>query len=213
MSRIGKIAVVITIAILIILSAVWTINYISTREVIINFKNVSKVGIYNKENKLQKEVSKSGQSIRLGPGKYTANYTATKDYSSGSQNFNVSGNTNVEINPAYSDEKLQELLKSQQNEIHSVLSASLKGINQYIIQPGKLYSHGDWYGTVLVYNGDNPYYADSLRVVMHKVKGSWKLVNTLPDIVVSKAIYPGIPNDILDKINRLPSVIQAKYFD
>lgn len=213
MSRISKIAVVITVAILIILSAVWTINYISTREVIINFKNVSKVGIYNKENKLLKEMSKSDQSIRLSPGKYTATYTAAKDYRSGSQNFNVSDNTTVEIKPVYSDEKLQELQKSQQNEINSVLSTSLRGINQYIIQPGELYSLGDWYGTVLVYNGDNYYYADGLRVVMHKVKGSWKIVNNPPDIVVSKANYPEIPNDILNKINHQPSNIQDKYLD
>jgi hypothetical protein len=213
MSRTNKIAVAIIIAILITIGAVWTINYMSTRQVTINFSNVSKLGIYNKDNKLINEVSKSGQNLRLSPGKYMANFTATKDYSSGSQNFNVSGNTTVEINPAYSEEKLQELLKSQLGEIHSVLSASLSGINQYIIQPGTLYSHGDWYGTVLTYNGDDPYSADSVRVVMHKANGSWKLVNNLPDIVVSKAIYPQIPDDILDKVNHLPSIIQAKYFD
>lgn len=213
MSRISKIAVVITIAILIILSAVWTINYISTRKVTINFKNVSKVGVYNKENQLQKEISKSGQSVRLSPGKYIATYTATKGYSSGSQNFNVSDNTTVEIKPIYSDEKLQELLKSQLGEINSVLNTSLSGINQYIIQPGKLYSMGDWYGTILIYNGDDYYNTDSLRVVMHKAKGSWKIVNNPPDIIVSKASYPEIPNDILDKINHLSSNIQAKYLD
>lgn len=213
MSRISKIAVVITITSLIILGVIWTINYISTRAVTINFNDVSKVGVYNKENQLLKVVSKSGQNIRLGPGKYKATYTATKGYSSSSKNFTVSDDTTVEIKPVYSDEKLQELLKSQQNEINSVLSTSLRGINQYIIQPGELYSLGDWYGTILIYNGDNYYYADSLRVVMHKVKGSWKIVNNPPDIVVSKANYPEIPNDILDKINHQPSNIQDKYLD
>ena len=71
-------------------------------------------------------------------------------------------------------------------------------MNSYKIKYGKLYITGDWFGGKLVNSKDLE--ADKLQVVLYKNNGKWEVM-TIPDISLSKDVYPDIPSSILEELN------------
>lgn len=102
---------------------------------------------------------------------------------------------------AYTDKKLDELLVVEEPSIKAVIQAKYPAqLSVYSVGNGKLYKNGQWYGAKLVPNDPNTY--DTLRIILKKDRGTWHIMTTPPEIVISQPIYPNIPLDILTDLNN-----------
>lgn len=120
----------------------------------------------------------------------------------GAVNFDITNDTQFVVDPTYSREVLNTELNLQQTTIHNTIKQTYSLIDQnYTIQQGKLYNHGQWYITTLTdkrATNRNPF--DTYRIVALNENGTWQTV-TKPELVLSAIDYPGIPKNILTAIN------------
>jgi len=110
----------------------------------------------------------------------------------------------IDIKPQYSDEKLQLMLVQELPAITEAIRKTYQDISSYYTQePGWLYEKGEWYATKLKYVGQGDIFKnDTLRIILHKESGVWKVITLPPDIVISHVLYPQIPREILIDINN-----------
>lgn len=98
---------------------------------------------------------------------------------------------------------LGEQLKKEQKTILGVLTAKYPKIKtEYVINQGKLYDQGQWYGTTLTYRGKDTMNRDTLRVLMQKKDGIWVVRTTPPAPLLSTIEYPDVPKSVLHAINE-----------
>lgn len=98
---------------------------------------------------------------------------------------------------------LNEKLKTEESTIVSVLTANYPKITiDYIVNPGKLYDQGEWYGTTLTYKGNDSMNRDTLRVLMQKKQGIWSIRTTPPQPLLSTVEFPDVPKSVLQSINK-----------
>lgn len=72
----------------------------------------------------------------------------------------------------------------------------------YVIEAGKLYDQGKWFGTTLTYKGADNENRDTLRVLLQKKGDTWKLRTTPPRPLLFAKDFPDVPVSILKKINQ-----------
>lgn len=97
---------------------------------------------------------------------------------------------------------LETQLEKDRQAILEILHKDFPAISLYTINPGKLYDRGDWYATTLTYIGSDRNNRDTLRLVMQKQSGMWKLITKLPQPLLSAVEYPQVPKAVLDDINK-----------
>lgn len=192
----------------------------SQQTITVKYKNISKVTIQKigeGSRSLEKETTykKSGEKIKVSKGRYLLKYTGSDGYTSDYKNFDVANKPiYISLNPDYSEDRLSSILEGEFEGIKAALSAKYQNIDNYIIQKGKLYKEGQWYGTTLQYNGDDLFNYDTLRLVMGKRGGAWQLVTDPPNIVLNSKDYPNIPIDVLRDVNNVQNTPFAiKYID
>ena len=116
--------------------------------------------------------------------------------------FDITNDTTFIVDPTYNLEALNTELEIQQTAIHNAIKQTYSLIGQnYTIQQGKLYNHGQWYITTLTdkrSSNRNPF--DTYRIVALNENGVWRTM-TKPELVLSAIDYPGIPKNILTAIN------------
>ena len=184
--------------------------FLSLRVVTVNFQNVSRVDIYKtkkldsgKDQDPYKTILTSGEEIKIPKGDYTAYYQANKGYESKYQEFSFDDDYILDIKPNYSEDKLNEILNQQINNLNRTIESYSSNISsQYTIQKGQLFDNGNWYGTTLVYKGDDYFNNDTLRVVLKKNGNTW-VVAGKPSIYFNKFDYANIPKNILSEVNTL----------
>lgn len=93
------------------------------------------------------------------------------------------------------------LLKEQPAIDLAITSAYPQLASLYVVEPGKLYHDGTWYGTTLTYIGSDEMNRDTLRLLMHKKDGTWKVRSMPPSIVLRAADYPDAPKSIIQDLN------------
>ncbi len=97
-------------------------------------------------------------------------------------------------------------LSEEISAIHSLLSNKYPLTKtDYTITGEKLYRN-QYYGAILIYHGRDNMNRDSLRVLMQKSDGEWKLLSTPPTIILSAPDYPSVPKPVLSDINRSVSL-------
>lgn len=100
-------------------------------------------------------------------------------------------------------EELDTQLTAELPAISSVLSAAYPTIaSDYIINRGKLYHKGEWYGTTLTYKGTDIDNRDTLRVLMQKKDTVWTIRSTPPQPLLTSKAVGDVPKDILKDINQ-----------
>lgn len=200
-----KIVLLSIIGIALLVAGIVTFQYFqSSRYVTVNFTNVKEVTLV-KYRTLEKvsTIEKSGDTIRIDKSvRYKLSYIGNDGYATGSVEIE-SGKTKVDIKPYYSDEKLSTMLDATTlNDIRSVITTAYpKAIKNYTIEKGKLHHFGEWYTTSLVYKKGYSFDSDTLRVVLQKVSGEWRIVAT-PNITLDRFTNPTVPVDILREINN-----------
>ncbi len=194
--------------------------FMSTVNLELKHKNISELYLVekqeyekNRDTKKVKKITLSQTEVRLKKAQYVAVYTGSPGYANGTMGINLdSTDKKLEINPTYSEEKLNSILDSETTNITSVIKAGVFNIDQYLIQKGKLYDFGEWYATTLLYNGADEFNADTLKIVLKKDVNTWKIITNPPQIILSKHLYKEVPDHILDDINNNQKPkIQFKY--
>lgn len=98
---------------------------------------------------------------------------------------------------------LTKQLAVEEPEILKVINTNYPQIaTSYVINKGKLYGDGSWYGTTLTYTGTDTMSRDTLRILMQKQGDDWKLLTTPPQILLSTVEFPDVPKEILKDINQ-----------
>jgi len=215
----------------IFLSAIAVYSFMVLRgsyvELVIDYKNVSKVSIYElgdqqhgdgKKDKPETDsgivLKTSGEATRLKKGlSYIVYYNGAPGYENNELVIpNLNSDKRLVIYPYLSRDELSRRLVSETPAIHQALKQKFPNIGLYTISPGQLYWMGEWYGTTLIYQGPFSPNRDTLRVVLEKKDGVW-LVRTDPAYIsLSRFSYPEVPFKILDGVNRLvvPEVTKPK---
>ncbi len=216
-----KIVIIIGILVLIIVITLYTAGYINSQQYItVKYKNISKVtiqkfkqGTKGAQDKIV--IPKSGLKIKVPKGNYLLKYTGNAGYASDYENINIGDKSvSISFDPDYSEEKLINMLDQDFENIKIVLNTKYQNMRDYSIEKGKLYKKGKWYSTTLQYNGNDMFNYDTLRLVMVKEEGSWKLVTNPPSIIISHQAYPSIPMDILKDLNNTQNTsFSEKYTD
>lgn len=94
-------------------------------------------------------------------------------------------------------------LKTERPTIIRVLTTAYPKITtDYTVADGQLYEQGEWYGTTLTYHGKDTMNRDTLRVLMQKINGVWKLRTTPPQPLLSAVTFPDAPKSVLESINQ-----------
>jgi hypothetical protein len=198
-----KALIIVTSLLIAVIAGVWSLSYF------LSFKTVSftiipdgvNVIIHNQDRNEIARFSQDG-SIRLQAGDYFA-IPDHDNYSSASTPFTVEDqDITVSVDPSYSLERLEELLEADEQTITRIIrDAYPDTIDDFAIQPGKLYQKGEWYATTLEQNPlPGGQQGDVYRVVLHKVDNQWQIVAG-PEIVLSAQKYTDVPYDILKDIN------------
>lgn len=214
-TRSTKIFIVLVLCIIVgvVGSVVFVSHLNSQQKVTITFSSdVSRMEIYHGEvirNSLTTDgekvaVIKSGEQYTFSKGLY-----ALKPYGNKIKTdlitLNV-GNTPVRksIDIDYVNSYLSDLLKGEKTVINTAITDSNPQLAKlYSINSGTLYHHGEWYGTTLSYIGTETLQRDTLRLVLKKDNGVWKVVTNPPQIVLSAKEYPSIPFNVLKAVNDI----------
>lgn len=140
------------------------------------------------------------KKIRLKAGTYSILYDG-KGYEEERQILELADSVTLKSPElSYSPTKLDELLKSEQKTIRARLDASTS-LSGYTPEQEKLYYQGQWYTAQLI--PANQVTQDKLVVIMHKEKGTWKIVAG-PSIVLWIGAHDDIPEDIIRTVDNQP---------
>ena len=101
-------------------------------------------------------------------------------------------------------------LEKELPTITAVLTAAYpKSATDYTMSKPKLYEEGRWFGALLSYKGTDSMNRDTLRVLMEKKDGEWKLRTTPPEPILTSHKYKDVPVSVLKDLNKpvsLPGV-------
>jgi hypothetical protein len=195
----------ITIAAVVIIAGIFGINSLSLKNVSLDFKRDGfSATILNDKGKVVKEVpaGTGEKSVKLKKGSYGVVPKGTNiDDRALPLTVTASGGS-IEVDPGYSKEHLQDLLKEEDAAIKSLLATTYPGvIDSFTVNPGELYFYGEWYATTLVQQSPGPgSNGDVYRTVLHKENGVWRIAAP-PALILSTKEYPSIPRIVLNTIN------------
>lgn len=118
------------------------------------------------------------------------------------------------IDVDYAASYLAQLYESDKDTLSAIVSdANPKIAGLYVINQGRLYHHGEWFGTTLSYTGTQSLLRDTLRLVAKKENGTWKVV-TKPQITLSTVEYPDVPKSVLEAVNDIdlgvPTIVNSQ---
>lgn len=173
---------------------------------------IKKLEIYpaaNTRNSLQPtgdalQTITSGQEVTLKKGLYALKPTGPKINSDLIEVTLGDQPVSKELDVDFSDNYLASQLTKELDAITASIHASNGGIARlYRINNGKLYHHGEWFGTTLSYGGSDSLSRDTLRLVAKKQDGTWKVLTNPPQIMLSIKQFPDIPERILGKVNDI----------
>lgn len=179
--------------------------YFSFHEVTISLADdVKQATVFHSGKKTEPQTIASTTTLRLQDGSYSVvpkgDHVVTDDIP-----FTVKGkDETITIDPDFTSAYLSELLAGGLPSITTAMKAELQPvINQYDVAKPSLYSKGEWFGALLEKRVSDPRnQQDYYRVVMKKQGSTWKLVQH-PELILTSTDFPGVPSDILRKINAL----------
>lgn len=114
-----------------------------------------------------------------------------------------SSTSDVTVRFDYTRQYLDSLYAKEQAAIEAALLADYPRIAMdYRIVHSKLYHQGELYGAILIAQDQGSDNADTLRVLMQKKNGAWKLLSRPPTPILSAPLYPSVDRVILLDINQ-----------
>jgi len=165
--------------------------------------DVSGITIYKQGSATELQKLSSSQTIRLQTGGYSITPSGTK-IATNEISTTIAKDTEININPDYSQSYLSSQLPDAEKSILAVLKSKYPAIiSSYDIQKSQLFTKGQWFGGVLVNKAssyDNK--KDLYRFIALKENDTWQIVS-YPDLVLTKKIYSNVPLEILNTVNEI----------
>lgn len=215
LQRYKKLIIILVFLVVIAIGAKLGLDYLNSfQKVTINYDTeiIKKLEIYpaaNTRNNVEVtggviQTITSGEEITLKKGLYALKPTGPKIDSNLIEVSLGDQPTTKDLDIDFSDTYLAGELAKELGSITAAIQASNSGIaSLYRINGGKLYHHGEWFGTTLSYGGSDSLSRDTLRVVAKKEDGAWKVLTNPPQIMLSTKQFPSIPLSILSKVNDI----------
>lgn len=198
--------IIISIGILILAAlAIFGANYLlSFHKVLFALENdTASITIYNSDDKEVGKLS-SNSDISLQAGEYYI-IPGGENIATDKIAFTVNkDDTNVIINPPYTKEYLESVLKGEKLAIEAAITTKYPSlISEYTIKHGTLYERGDWFGGLLAPKvSDIRDERDAYRIVLHKKDTSWEVIRR-PEYTLSSSRYKEVPITILRAVNAI----------
>jgi hypothetical protein len=105
--------------------------------------------------------------------------------------------------PKPTKSQLEQQLVTELPIVTNILvTAYPKIATDYTISKSQLFDRGQWFGVVLSYHGADTANRDTLRVLLQKKNGVWKLRTTPPRPLLSSKQLPDVSKNILKTINE-----------
>ena len=165
--------------------------------------NVTSAAIYRVDSHKIKDI-KTNTTILLQAGKYYL-IPEGKNINEDKIGFTVNkGDMTVSINPDYTKEYLNTLLKTEKPLVEAVVASKYPTlIGNYTFQQETLYKRGEWFGALLAPKVDDA--RDQLspyRIILYKKDGKWEVLRR-PEYVLNSSKYTNVPIEVLRAINKL----------
>lgn len=175
-------------------------EFLSYRKVSIVFKQPElTVDIYSEDKKKITSVSDNAV-IKLKEGTYYYT-TANERYTSKQTFFKISGNEVIEINPAYSNVVLEDMLYGSRDIIQATYLVAYPSIAEgYIIGDEHLANHGEWYSAKIIQRVSGGNEPDVYRIILKKDSNTWKIAAS-PRLAISIQDFPKIPDYVIRQVN------------
>lgn len=163
--------------------------------------------IEQKTDNLQKAELTNTQTLRVKKGTYIIYGDETSDYEHFESIIQIGDEAaSTQVSSFFSEARLEELLAKEKGKIEKAIVAQIPAIKSgFIFDEGKLFNNGEWYAATirqkLTSEQARLTYVDVFRVVAKNENGNWELATNPPDLVISKHIYPDIPEMVLRYIN------------
>lgn len=144
----------------------------------------------------------SGESVWLHDGMYAIR-TSGKDYAENIQYISLQGeDQTVSYSLRYSREHLDKLQAEEVSAAHTTIEQAYPTTTTlYKYSGDMLLGEGNWFVVFLYYQGDDDLQRDTLRLVLHKEKGAWKLASK-PQLSIGQPDHPEIPIEVLNYANK-----------
>lgn len=205
-----KILIIIVASSLFVISlSIFFYQRSKTQVVSINFNESAVVSIYKNSgdegglNKEVKKIDKPGK-VRIGKGYYKYSAEPSNKTLASVNGDLLLENRPVSLNIVFDNLSYSELQKQMATEL-PIIENTIKNkypiqMQKYEIKEPKLHKKGNWFSAKLKnIEGNN---SDDLLIVLEKSNNSWSVI-TIPDISLSKDVYPSIPSEILEEINLI----------
>lgn len=199
----------LVVALLLIIGGYYLLAYYrTTYEVTISYDNIHDADIiFVDENGVEHETKssiKNGDSIRIpiGSTAHSVVYQSQEGFADGVYPIKKY-QKEVEITPAFSDEKLQDMYTDEEAVIKKVLLETYPDTDElYRITHDRLYEQGEWFGVILTYDGSAVFNRDDVGLIMQKKGDKWEVVTKPPLPAINPYNYAQVPLSVVTDINR-----------
>ena len=178
----------------------------SSRELTVTFDHIKSVTVLDTTNRTNMgedkkiaRINRSGERVQV-PKKSSILlvYSGMDGYRSGV----ASGDKPlVNIQPEFSDKKIEETIKSNWTELYNTVYSSIQNDNLYQLDQGTLYDYGEWYLSVL-HPVDDSLGLDSLVIILKKSSNGWRAIAS-PQIIYNTYNAKDVPVEVIRVANRL----------
>jgi hypothetical protein len=116
----------------------------------------------------------------------------------------VDSNATIKINPDRSEKQLSGALGEEAKGLHDLIRSKYPQVDsKYIIDNGRLFGNGKWYGTTIRRQGAfrGGVDANVYRIILEKTGGNWRVV-TPPELMFFYNEWPNIPREVVNAVNQ-----------
>ncbi len=144
-------------------------------------------------------ISSSG-NYKLKKGEYSYKISGGPEYEPQEGQLTLDGAEDIKVELSLTSQRLAEIKEKEQSKVVAVLNQKYPTqMRDYVFSEGRVFGRGDWYFGVLAPKALEK--QDALVVVLQNKNGSWEVVTDPPNIVISKSVYPNIPEEVFGYIS------------
>ena len=147
-----------------------------------------------------KDVGSGTYKVKKGSYVYISRGN-TDEFKEKRERFELNYKKSLAIELDYSDSRLSTMLPEALPRAKTAFDQKYpKQANNFTLSSAKLYGKGDWLAAKLVPNNKALY--ETYSIVFKKNNNQWSIVTDPPEIIISKPVYPEIPDEILKDLSQ-----------
>jgi hypothetical protein len=150
-------------------------------------------------NEAVRTISSPG-NYKLKKGEYSYKISGGLEYEPQEGQLTLDGVDDIKVELPLTPQQLAEIKEKEQSKVVAALNQKYPTqMRDYVFSEGRVFGRGGWYFGVLTPKA--PEKQDALVVILQNKNGSWEVVTDPPNIVISKSVYPNIPEEVFNYIS------------